>query len=51
MAATVPVKQDSRGVWYSRIYLGKDSKGKKIQAYRQPARQMLESLRRSGHRT
>ena len=34
MAATVPVKQDSRGVWYSRIYLGKDSKGKKIQAYR-----------------
>ena len=31
MPATVPVKQDKRGVWYSRLYLGKDGKGRKLQ--------------------
>lgn len=31
MPSTVPVKQDKRGVWYSRLYLGKDANGRKMQ--------------------
>ena len=31
MASTIPVKRNTKGIWYSRIYLGKDSAGRKIQ--------------------